>query len=146
MSMLLITVPKTLQVRLHSDDLAATAKAHEYLRERMHRLLGEALETELDPDPSALAGAIMSSITSADHVALAALGFGGVAVALVFETEAEQPKPGAAWCCTIGCDRPAAWCVTDPAKNYDDADTHACAEHLADACEGSPGAVVTKLG
>lgn len=140
--LLLITVPKSLQVRLHSDDTAATAKAHDYLRARMHALLGYAVDHE--QDASALAAAIMSGITDADRVALAALGFSGVAVVQVFESE--QPAKSKAWCCTIGCGMDAVYSVTDPAEPYDVAEMHTCAEHLAETCDGVPGAVVMKLG
>lgn len=54
---------------------------------------------------------------------------------------------GRPWCCEPGCDRDATKVVTDPERPYDEAETHACDEHLINIGGGADnGTLVSDIG
>lgn len=60
------------------------------------------------------------------------------------DVEQQRIKP---WCCEPGCPQDAAFAITDtrPEVPYDDAEWHACADHVRKLGGEEPGAVVTRL-
>ena len=81
--LLLITIKPDIYVNLHSEDTDATALAHQYLGPRVRACMEHAIAN--DRRQGVLAAALAGSIADEDRAALSAMGFTGVAVALLFE-------------------------------------------------------------